>query len=508
MVLALKAPRGWMAPLGTLTSLLAESVAQDFGERVLLLRFTEAGGGRPSPTPSPSPASWPPAVTAVSVPVSGDAALAVRAALEARGGDHAVVFLDLSALGRTAFADVAPLVDRPVYLTREPRFEPVVAAHRDALVTEVLPGAPPPRASGLGALAGALLSGPPRALSGAPYSATRSLPERCRVRLDLGALAAIPAPSLGDCHPELRASLSRWARAVTHRRVGLALGGGGAWALTHVALIEGLLARGVPVDLVAATGGGSLVGAYYCALGPSGLSRLVARGRALERCLGAARVSTAALEGLVAHDLGALQLEELEVPLYPAATNLSMRRREVLRRTSLAFGVRASSSAPGVFPSTVTRDGRYVEGSAGEGAPATLAAAMGAALVVAGPGLPPPSQRPAAFPPESALGRLLQASSPLARALDLLVSFDLLCHEAGDVPAGERTIVYRMAEHLAPLVGSLAFSRAAELIGAARADPQLARTLDEAERAYHQLLEPTGARPGGPVVRESRSMIQ
>ena len=39
-------------------------------------------------------------------------------------------------------------------------------------------------------------------------------------------------------------------RAVTWRRVGVALGGSGAWGYAHVALMRQLEAHGVPIDLL------------------------------------------------------------------------------------------------------------------------------------------------------------------------------------------------------------------------------------------------------------------
>ncbi len=84
---------------------------------------------------------------------------------------------------------------------------------------------------------------------GEPYPEARVIPEMCRVRLDLPSLAQWDEPTLARLSPEVRASFSRWGRAVTWRRVGVALGGSGAWGYAHVALMRQLLSRGVPIDL-------------------------------------------------------------------------------------------------------------------------------------------------------------------------------------------------------------------------------------------------------------------
>jgi NTE family protein len=57
--------------------------------------------------------------------------------------------------------------------------------------------------------------------------------------------------------------------ATKHRpRIGLALGGGGSRGAAHVGVLKVLLEAGIPIDIVAGTSIGSVVGGFYC----SGLS--------------------------------------------------------------------------------------------------------------------------------------------------------------------------------------------------------------------------------------------
>src|SRR5262249_55335990 len=127
--------------------------------------------------------------------------------------------------------------------------------------------------------------------TGEPYPDARVVPERCRVRLDLPAIAALstlearaPARRPLDLLPEAaRQSFARWARAVTWRRVGVGLGGSGAWGCAPVALMKQLEERGVPIDLVGGSSSGSLMGAFYSVLGRAGLDLAVERGARLEK---------------------------------------------------------------------------------------------------------------------------------------------------------------------------------------------------------------------------------
>ena len=55
-------------------------------------------------------------------------------------------------------------------------------------------------------------------------------------------------PPPGQLGPAARASFGRLARALAGRRVGVALGAGGAWGYAHVPLLLELRAAGVPID--------------------------------------------------------------------------------------------------------------------------------------------------------------------------------------------------------------------------------------------------------------------
>src|SRR5580704_3687990 len=52
---------------------------------------------------------------------------------------------------------------------------------------------------------------------------------------------------------------------VTPRRVGLALAGGFARGIAHIGVLRALKNAGIPIDVVAGTSVGALIGACYCA---------------------------------------------------------------------------------------------------------------------------------------------------------------------------------------------------------------------------------------------------
>ncbi len=66
----------------------------------------------------------------------------------------------------------------------------------------------------------------------------------------------------------------RLERMVCKRSVGLALGGGGAWGAAHIGVIAALEAAGIPIDYVAGTSFGSVVGGVYAGGGLAALRTL------------------------------------------------------------------------------------------------------------------------------------------------------------------------------------------------------------------------------------------
>ncbi len=53
------------------------------------------------------------------------------------------------------------------------------------------------------------------------------------------------------------------ARSVKKFRIGLALGGGAARAVTHIGVLEALAEHGIPIDVIAGTSMGAIIGALY-----------------------------------------------------------------------------------------------------------------------------------------------------------------------------------------------------------------------------------------------------
>lgn len=481
------------APLSRLIELVAKVITHDFKDRVLLVRTAEPGTCEPAPVKGADGVlrAWVPA------PQRGAPG---RLGLErlrefAREGDLHYVFLDGCQL-----AEGALLVDKHVALV--PRHEPTREfrlAKGRVLPTVLIDPVRPPRS--------AALEGRPQDRPGA---GTHVL-QPCRLRLDVGRLEGLevddrPLAALRLGCAE-RDALSRWARAITHRRVGLALSGGGVWGFYHVHILRWLVEHRVPVDFISSSSMGSLVGAYFCGTaldghnGLSGLRRLEeqAMRRRLSLAAMAAVVTTYSLEHLVTGDLGDVGLEELPIHFLPVATDLTRGECMALERGHVAQAVRASGSAPGMWAPTVVPPARYVDGAFTSMVPANVLVSAGADLVFSS-NIFPFGVREPAWMPQSRAGRFLANLNPVSRALDLVASGVLLLHRSGDAESLMADVSYDIQSADTPLRTAMEFTKARDILERAATDEALAERLTELKAHWEQMRAhcgPNGRHRGG-----------
>jgi NTE family protein len=250
-----------------------------------------------------------------------------------------------------------------------------------------------------------------------------------------------------------------------------------------------LEARGVPIDLVGGSSSGSVMGAFYCVLGPAGLDLAIARGPRLAHLALLSLVSSTVIDVGAHLDMGSVEIEDLEVLFLPVATNLSRGRAEVITRSPVASAVRASSSAPGFFASTHTRAGVYVDGAISDNVPVVLVERMGADLLIACNPLPPPAVVSTPTP-TSALDDFLNEINPLRRLRELRVSFELMMHDFGDCEPSETRIVYEPPPDAGTLFGTFRFERARDLVAAVEREPGFRDTIERSTVAWGRLSAP------------------
>jgi NTE family protein len=170
--------------------------------------------------------------------------------------------------------------------------------------------------------------------------------------------------------------------------IGVALGGGFARGIAHIGVLKVLEEEGIPIQCIAGTSVGALIGAAYC----SGLSidELVevaykVRFTSFARWT-VSRMGFATNDRMIAfltRLLKAKTFEDLRIPLGITATEFSTGEGEVFQNGPLIGPIRASCAYPGMFL-PVNIEGRwFVDGMLSHPVPTVPVRQMGAQRVLA-----------------------------------------------------------------------------------------------------------------------------
>ncbi|MEK7174562.1 MAG: patatin-like phospholipase family protein [Patescibacteria group bacterium] len=185
---------------------------------------------------------------------------------------------------------------------------------------------------------------------------------------------------------------SRAKKVSGRKTVGLALGGGGARGLAHVGVIRALRRAGIPIDYIAGTSMGALVGAFYAATQDT--EALEAAFLRLDRrdVMPIGRI-LAKKDGVLFRDpeiaefldkaFDERRIESCAVPFAAVATDVKTGEAVVLKNGSLAGAVRASIALPIIFPPVAREKRLLMDGGFSNPVPADVVRAMGADVVIA-----------------------------------------------------------------------------------------------------------------------------
>jgi NTE family protein len=314
----------------------------------------------------------------------------------------------------------------------------------------------------------------------------------CAIRcLVLCAGLALAAPAWSQ------ASSCGQPQDVTGRpRIGLALAGGGGLGWAHIGVLQVLEELRIPIDCIAGTSAGSIIGGVYAAGGsPGAMEREVVQadwtsvfrdtpGREglsfdrklqdlrglwdVEVGLGKDGVKVRAgvfagqevnqfLRRLTIGAVGARSFDELAIPYRAVAADIKTGALVVLDRGDLAAAMRASMAVPGVFTPERIEGRLLVDGGIKQNLPVQTVRAMGADVVIAVnfEAAPEPTDE--------------QLASPLAvtmQMIDVLITDNVRVSLATLTP-DDVLIVAKVAQY-----SSADFSKGAELIPLGRSAAQ------------------------------------
>jgi NTE family protein len=201
-------------------------------------------------------------------------------------------------------------------------------------------------------------------------------------------------------HPRSPAALPLWrlARKILGRSVGLVLGGGAAFGLSHLGVLQVLEKNSVPVDLVVGCSIGSMIAISYAA--GFGVERMIEKAHEMggRGYLVTGLDFTLFRPGIIAGErlksrfspllCNKETFEDLVLPCRTVATDIRTGELVAIGRGRLEDAYRASIAVPLVI-SPEQQGGRVlVDGGVADPVPAETARQMGADLVIAVPVVP------------------------------------------------------------------------------------------------------------------------
>lgn len=282
--------------------------------------------------------------------------------------------------------------------------------------------------------------------------------------------------------------MSRLARGLTDRRVGIALSGGESWGFGHYAVLGALLYRKIPIDVIAGASVGSVIGGYFCLKGVGGLREFI-ESRAQVMAISIASMGTSILfMDYLNRAFGGALIEGLDRQLIPVATNLQMSCPEPILDGKVAWGCRLSGSLVPAYPPTPTDHGTFLDGAFADNLPVEALRVEGARLIVASNVMSPSGStksRPPLLPGQ--IGLALADFNPIRRIVSTWEGVLTLAFSAGGASATNADRVFqfdRMDVGLFNLLDS------PQIVHRALSQPDLWETLRGVELRWEHLQQP------------------
>lgn len=170
--------------------------------------------------------------------------------------------------------------------------------------------------------------------------------------------------------------------------VGLALSGGTAKAVTHVGVLKALAESNIPIEFLAGTSGGSIVGAMYASGVPLATLEEIATTMSWRKLVSIKLtklgfISSERIELFVREIIGDVTFDDMLIPYSVVATNLVTGAKKAFNSGSVARAVRASCSIPQIYLPVEIDGDYYVDGGLAEYLPVETVAAMGCGFTIA-----------------------------------------------------------------------------------------------------------------------------
>lgn len=179
---------------------------------------------------------------------------------------------------------------------------------------------------------------------------------------------------------------------IKKKKIGLALGGGAARGLAHVGVLRVLQKAGIPIDMIAGTSAGAIVGAAYAWSQDTDRmtqNALDANWKKMAPLIDPSLFKSGFIKGKKVRDLiasyvgGDVDFRDLKIPFACVATDIDTGEEVVIDSGPVADALRASISIPGIFRVVKHKERYVVDGGLTTPVPVEVVRRMGADFIIA-----------------------------------------------------------------------------------------------------------------------------
>ena len=173
-------------------------------------------------------------------------------------------------------------------------------------------------------------------------------------------------------------------------KVGLALGSGGSFGLSHIGVLKTLEENNIVIDYIAGSSMGAIIGAMY-ALNPN-IKELEEKALSLTKkdfakLLDLNIPKTSLIKGnkirsFLEKLIGDKYFSDTKIPFKIVTTDLESGKEIVISKGKLVDAIMASISIPGIFPPIRLQEGLLVDGGLINATPTTVVKEMGSDVVI------------------------------------------------------------------------------------------------------------------------------
>lgn len=173
-------------------------------------------------------------------------------------------------------------------------------------------------------------------------------------------------------------------------KIGLALGSGGARGLAHIGIIKVLEENNIPIDFIAGSSIGAMIGGFYAA----GINIKIIEGIALDANwreifsmvdphLGQGLIGGKKVQTFISDYIEKKEFKDCKIPFVAVATDLKTGEIIILNKNEMAIAIRASISIPLIFKPVEIENRMLVDGGLSAPVPVDIVRNMGSDLVIA-----------------------------------------------------------------------------------------------------------------------------